>query len=242
MANLYIVATPIGNLKDITLRALEILFFVDYIACEDTRKTGLMLEQYRKNSTLMIYINKVLQHKPKLISYYDEVEYQKMPEIIKLLRTGHDVALVSDGGTPLISDPGYKLVQECVKRNINIVSIPGPSSVISSLVSSGLATNNFWFLGYLPVKTHQRKKLLTSLLEASKNLDHKPTIIFFEAPHRIYESLTDLKEVYGDIEIVMAKELTKVHEEVWRGKITEAQKNFVKAQGEMIILFSIPSL
>ena len=242
MANLYIVATPIGNLKDITLRALEILFSVDYIACEDTRRTGQLLEQYRIKYTAILGVKPLKQivQKPKFISYYDEVEYKKIPEIIRLLTEGNNVALVSDSGTPLISDPGFKLVQECFKRGIKIVSLPGPTAVISALVSSGLPTNNFWFLGYLPSKSVQRRKLLSNLLNSFKFIKNTPTLIFFEAPHRMSESLNDIGEVFGDIEIVVAKELTKVHEEVWRGKVSQAQKEFIKPQGEIVILFSIP--
>lgn len=242
MGILYIVATPIGNLKDITIRALEVLFLVDYIVCEDTRRTGQLLEYYRTQSPAILGMRSLKQivQKPKFISYYDEVEYKKIPETIRLLTEGKDVALVSDGGTPLISDPGFKLVQECVNRGIKVISIPGASSVISALVSSGLPTNNFWFLGYLPSKTGQRRKLLSDLFRCFETREQKPTLIFFEAPHRIQESLTDICEVFGDIEIVIAKELTKIHEEVWKGKITTAIKYFSKSQGEIVILFNIP--
>lgn len=258
MANLYIVATPIGNIKDITLRALEILFCVDYIACEDTRHTGQLLNTLRSDfirhsgearsddSRIKFGFwtsqNDELIKSPKLISYYDEVEYKRMPEIISLLESGKDVALVSDGGTPLISDPGFKLVNECIKRNLKVISIPGPTAVISALVSSGLPTNNFWFLGYLPSKSTQRIKLLDSLKDSLKLIKNTPTLIFFEAPHRITESLSDIKEVYGDREICVAKELTKIHEEVWRGKISEAQLKFNNTKGEIVILLSISSL
>lgn len=240
MGILYIVATPIGNLKDITVRALGALFSVDYIACEDTRRTGQLLEYYRTQSPAILGMRSLKQmvQKPKFISYYDEVEYKKIPEIIRLLTERKDVALVSDGGTPLISDPGFKLVQECVKRRIKVISIPGASSIISALVSSGLPTNNFWFLGYLPSKTGQRRKLLSDLFRCFETREQKPTLIFFEAPHRIQVSLTDICEVFGDIEIVIAKELTKIHEEVWRGKISEAQRKFVKTRGEFVLLLS----
>lgn len=240
MSNLYIVATPIGNLKDITLRALETLFSVDYIACEDTRHTGQLLEQYSIKYSALLGVkplNQIVQ-KPKLISYYDEVEFIRMPETIALLEKGCDIALVSDGGTPLISDPGFKLVNECLKRGIKVISIPGPTAVISALVSSGLPTNNFWFLGYLPTKTTHRHKLLNNLYQCFKILKQKPTLIFFEAPHRIKESLTDMKEVFGDIEICIAKELTKIHEEVWRGKISEALHKFTNTKGEIVLLLS----
>ncbi len=229
MGTLYVVATPIGNLNDITIRALKILFSVDFIACEDTRKTGQMLKYYRKNST-----------PPRFISFYDEIESKKIPEIIKLLIDNKNVALVSDSGTPLISDPGYKLVLECLKRNIKIVSIPGASSVLAALTTSGLSSNQFLFLGYPPPTKIKRGKMF---LELHKMLNQKgiirPTVIFFEAPHRLRECLFDLKETFGDVKIAVARELTKIHEEVFRGKISEALDRFSSPKGEFVILFNI---
>ena len=190
---------------------------MDYIACEDTRKTGFLLKDY--------------DIKSKLIPFYDEIEDTKNALILKLLREGKDVALVSDAGTPLISDPGYKLVKLCVKNNVAVVAIPGPSSILAALVSSGLPPNNFCYWGYLSSKTNQRKKQFSKI---SRN----QTNIFFEAPHRIVESLADLKEVCGDIEIVIARELTKIHEEIWRGKTSEAIVRFKNTKGELVILFN----
>jgi len=243
MGTLYIVATPIGNLEDITLRALSTIFSVDYIACEDTRRTGQLIKNYElriRNKELGIkdfHIVKI----PKLLSYYDEIEFTRMPEIIELLEQNKDIALVSDSGTPLIADPGFKLVSECLKRNIKVISVPGPSSVITALVTSGLPTNQFLFLGYLPTSQNKRQKLLASCNRyIDESIKLHPTIIFFEAPHRLKESLTDMKEVFGDIEIVIARELTKIHEEIWRGEISQANEYFLQPQGEMIILFSIP--
>lgn len=255
MGTLYIVATPIGNLEDITIRAIKTLFSVEYIACEDTRKTGQLLK------TLKDKYAEALKHLPggeattstpgmvkesvKLISCYDEIEFKRIPEIINLLKNDKNVALVSDSGTPLISDPGFKLVRESIRRNIKVVSIPGPSSVISALVSSGLSSNQFLFLGYLPFTRTKRKKLLAQLQHwyASSHSevvkDIHPTIIFFETPHRLKESLEDLKEVFGDIEIVICRELTKIHEEVWRGKIPEAINHFTKIKGEIVLMFTI---
>lgn len=251
MGILYIVATPIGNLEDITIRAIKTLFNVDYIACEDTRVTSLLLTQLQQKYTSILYSNVV---KPKLIPYYDEIEFKKAPEIIELLQNDKNVALVSDSGTPLISDPGFKLVQECIKRNIKTVSIPGSTSLITALTSAGLPTNQFLFLGYLPPKASKRVKLFETLkdlkhlgggrLERSGSHDSPdgggiritPTIIFFETPHRIKESLQDLKEVFGDIEIVICRELTKIHEEVWRGKISEAFSNDFR--GELVVLIN----
>jgi len=251
MSTLYIVATPIGNLEDITIRAIKTLFSVDYIACEDTRKTGQLINNLEfkiQNSELEVKdldINK----KPKLLSYYDEIEFKRVPEIINLIEQGKSVALVSNSGTPLISDPGYKLVSECIKRGIQITSIPGPTSFVTALTSSGLPTNNFFFFGYLPPKKSQRKKILHELLSclpagkagSRTSKQFQPTIIFFESPHRIKESLADLKEVFGDIEIVVARELTKIYEEILRGKISEIlngdQPLFTK--GEIVILFTL---
>ncbi|MBI4991078.1 16S rRNA (cytidine(1402)-2'-O)-methyltransferase [Candidatus Gottesmanbacteria bacterium] len=258
MGTLYIVATPIGNLEDITIRAIKTLFTVDYIACEDTRKTGQLLKTLKdKYKEALIHLEGVRMHSFKveesakrLISYYDEIEFKRVPEIIELLQNNKNVALVSDSGTPLISDPGFKLVRECIRRNIKVVSIPGPSSVIAALTSSGLPPNNFLFLGYLPPKKQKRINLLKGLQHfvipsdppvggESRNLsaDIHPTIIFFETPHRLKGSLEDLQEVFGNIEIVIARELTKIHEEVWRGKISTAIKYFGKAKGEIVILF-----
>lgn len=237
MATLYIVATPIGNMEDITIRAIKTLFSVDYIACEDTRKTGNLIQSIKlkmKNDNLKIK-NIVDSKNIKFISYYDEVEETKTPEIIDLLEQGNFVALVSDAGTPLIADPGFKLVRECLKRNIRVESIPGPSSIISALVSSGLPPNQFLFLGYLPTKSNKRKKSLQGLYSCiSTSVQSSTTVIFFETPHRIKESLEDLMEVFGDREIVIARELTKMHEEIWRGKVSEAIKR--EFRGELIVL------
>ncbi|MCL5676174.1 MAG: 16S rRNA (cytidine(1402)-2'-O)-methyltransferase [Patescibacteria group bacterium] len=248
MSNLYIVPTPIGNLKDITLRALETLFSVDYIACEDTRRTGQLLDIYKKDNTLMIYINKASNHMPKLLSYYDEIEYKRMPEIISYLKSGKNVALVSDSGTPLISDPGFKLVKECIRQKINVVSLPGPSAIISALVSSGLSPQQFLFLGYLPTKEAKRLKLLGEIknmyvVSYDRELQPtfiKPILIFFEAPHRLKESLENMLEILGNIDIVIAKELTKVHEEIFYGKISLAQEHFKTVKGEIVVLIPTP--
>lgn len=242
MGTLYIVSTPIGNLEDITLRALRIIFSVDYIACEDTRRCGQLLQIYDsrfKNKELIIK-DFDLREKPKLISYYDEIEFKRVPEIIDLLNQENDVALLSDSGTPLVSDPGFKLVQECLKRGMKVVSIPGSTSLIAALTSSGLPPNNFWFFGYLPAKREKRLQLCKNLYQCLGASIIKPTVIFFETPHRIANSLATLKEVFGDRQIAIARELTKIHEEVFRGKISEAIKYFQNPRGEFVILFSTP--
>jgi len=223
MGTLYLVTTPIGNMKDITLRAIEVLSHVDIIACEDTRKTGLLLQKLK------------ITHKPELISYYEENEQKRIPEIIKYLKEGKSVALVSNAGTPTISDPGYKLVRECINENIPVESIPGPSSVLTALTSSGLPTDKFLFLGFLPKKEGKRKQILESLPK-------KTTIIFFESPYRLIKTLKFLKETFGDIEIVICRELTKVFAEVRREKIQTSINHFleVKPKGEFVILLHTP--
>ena len=183
MGVLYLVATPIGNLDDITIRAIKTLFTVDFIACEDTRKTGQLMELIRKslkNNDLVIK-NLDVDNKPVLIPYYDEIEFKKLPEIIGQMEEGKSVALVSNAGTPLIADPGYKLILECFRRSIKVISIPGPSSVICALNSAGVTTNQFLFLGFLPSVKSKRIAILKELYSVFKNtLKIKPTVIYFE--------------------------------------------------------------
>lgn len=223
---LYIVATPIGNLQDITLRAISVLQNVDYIACEDTRKTGILLKSLRT------------QHRPMLISYYDQTEDARIPNILNLLTNGKDVALVSDSGTPTISDPGFRLVRACVKEGIGVTSIPGPSASLSALVSSGLPTDKFIFLGFLPKKEGNRIRLLQNLKESNEKLE--ATIIIYEAPHRLVKVLSSVHSVFGNIEIVIIRELTKIHEERRQGKVEDLILVFEKQipRGEFVILFN----
>lgn len=230
MGNLYIVATPIGNLQDMTIRAMKTLMSVDAIACEDTRKTGLLLQEIMAPNTTK---------KPRLISYYEQNELQRIPEIINALKNGLNIALVSDAGTPTISDPGFKLVRECIRQGIRVESIPGPSSVISALVSSGLPTDKFLFVGYPPKKPGHRKKLFQSMTLIHQCI--KVTYILFETPHRLLKTLGELREVFGDIDIVIARELTKIHEEMRREKISISIEHFSKInpKGEFVILFHI---
>lgn len=227
IGKLYIVATPIGNLSDITLRAIETLGSVDYIACEDTRKTGMLLKS----------IN--IEKRPMLISYYEGVEDQRIPNILNILLNGQDVALVSDSGTPAVSDPGFRLVRECVKNNIKVVSIPGPSALISALVSSGLPTDKFIFLGFLPKKEGNRLKLLTNTKDANEKIE--ATVIIYEAPHRILKVLKSIKDVYGNIQITIGRELTKIHEEVDTDSIENMSERFKKQdpRGEFVLMWNI---
>ena len=194
---LYIIATPIGNLGDITLRALETLEKVSVLLCEDTRNTGLLL------------INLGIKNKPKLISFYDEVEEQKIPEVIKLLQDGNEIALVTDAGTPIISDPGWKLIKKCRNLGIKYTSLPGACAAINSLVLSGIPAGRFVFLGFLPKKEGERLKIL----EKYKEFDGAK--IVYESPFRVQKLEEQIKKVYGDqVQIAITREMTKKFEEV----------------------------
>src|SRR3990167_11345465 len=218
---LYIVATPIGNLKDITLRALDILRSVDSIICEDTRHASILLNHY--------------QIKKPLLVLNDHNEFHAFLSLIQRLNDGENMAIVSDAGTSLISDPGYKLVRECIAQNIPVDSLPGPSSVITALTLSGLPPDKFFFLGYPPEKPGKRvdffKKLSTTynLLPA--------TYIMFVSPHKLLRVLEGMKEVLGDIEVVLAKELTKVYQSVQTKKISKWLEKLKSPKGEYILLF-----
>lgn len=218
---LYIVPTPIGNLKDITLRALEILQSVDGIICEDTRRTSLLLNHYNVKKPLLI------------LNDYNEAKVS--PQIIQKLTAGQNLALVSDAGTPLISDPGYKLVKECLAQGIQIDSLPGPSSVVTALTLSGLPPDRFLFVGYPPEKGGKRKKWLEDL----KNADS--TIIMFISPHKLIKTLGDMMEVFGNIEVVLAHELTKIHQSVDRKIISQWLQTLKNPKGEYILLINRPS-
>ncbi|OGF99937.1 16S rRNA (cytidine(1402)-2'-O)-methyltransferase, partial [Candidatus Gottesmanbacteria bacterium RBG_16_38_7b] len=226
MNPLYIIATPIGNLDDISIRSLKMLFSSDVIACEDTRRTGQLIKNYE--SRIMNFEWKIkdliINKTQKLISFYDEVEELKIPEIIEFIRQGKKVALVSDSGTPLISDPGYKLVKECLKQQIKVTVVPGPSALINALTVSGLPPNQFLFLGYLPAKSGSRIKLFTDLKNTFNHSELKPTVIFYESPHRLNRTLTDINIIFGDIKVVIARELTKVYEEIFSENISEILK------------------
>ena len=198
---LYIVSTPIGNLEDITLRALRVLREVDLIAAEDTRHSSKLLSHYGIS-------------KP-LISYWGEKEKVKSEEVLARLQEGQSVALVSDAGTPGISDPGNVLIEKAIKNGISVVSVPGPSALTAAISLSGLLIKEFAFIGFLPPKKGERLRIL-------KDLDmEKRALIFYEAPHRISESLEDMAEVFGERKAAVVKEITKVHEEVLRGSLTD---------------------
>jgi 16S rRNA (cytidine1402-2'-O)-methyltransferase len=215
---LYIVSTPIGNLEDITLRALHVLKSVDVIAVEDTRHSLKLLNHYGIS-------------KP-LISYWKEKERTRSDKIIERLLSGQSVALISDAGTPGISDPGTVLIKRAIQETIHIVSIPGPTAFIAALSVSGLTTDEFTFIGFLPSKQTQRLNALKSLMLESR------TLVFFEAPHRILRTLMDMNDTFAERHIVVAKEITKIHEEVLRGSIPEVLSTLQKATiaGEYIII------
>ena len=198
---LFIVATPIGNLEDITLRALRVLKEVEAVACEDTRQTVKLLNAY--------------DIRKRLISYFQPREKQRVPEIIALLKAGKDVALVSDAGTPGISDPGFPLVREALKEGLKIVPIPGPSALSAALSAAGLPTHRVLFAGFPPPKREATRKLLASLK------DEEATLVFYLPVRRIQEFLSAVLEVLGDRKVVIARELTKIHEEFLRGTATE---------------------
>lgn len=222
---LYIVTTPIGNLKDITLRSLEVLKEVDGIICEDSRRTSLLLQHY--------------QIKKPLLVLNDFNESKTFPQILEKLKSNQNLALVSDAGTPLISDPGFKLVRECILQNIEIDSLPGPSSVTTALTLSGLPPDKFLFLGYPPEKQGKRKKFFEEAISIDKITP--VTFITFVAPFKLIKTLNEMNEILGDIEITLAKELTKIHQKVESKKISIFLEQFKKQnpKGEWVLLFRV---
>lgn len=216
---LYLVATPIGNLADITYRALQVLRDVDLIACEDTRHTRKLLQHYGIDA--------------KTVSYHEHNEQQRAAELIELLKKGSSVAVVSDAGTPAISDPGFRLVRAAIENDVSVVPLPGPSALIAALVAAGLPTDEFFFGGFLPARSSARRARLTELRSVPG------TLIFYEAPHRLAASLKDAYETLGERDSVVARELTKLHEEVRRGRLSELSEHYSNAEqprGEIVLL------
>ena len=215
---LYLVATPIGNLEDITLRALRVLKEVDLVACEDTRQTQKLLTHYG--------IRK------RLVSYHEHNELTRAPELVIELEQGARAALVSDAGTPVISDPGHRLVALCLRHRIPVVPIPGPSAFVAALAASGMPTDEFLFVGFLPSRAGERRKALTRLAGESR------TLVLYEAPHRLADTLKDTLETLGPRPAVIARELTKVHEEFLRGSLRELLEHVRRkpARGEITLL------
>lgn len=235
MGVLSLVSTPIGNMEDISLRAIQTLFTADVIACEDTRRTGHFLTQLRERFPAVVAESG--DNRPALIAYYDQVEENVLPELIEELKNGKNVALVSDAGTPLISDPGYRIVQAALVRGIPVTSVPGANAAVTALTVSGMPTDRFLFLGYLPEKQGKRTELLTSCKSMTGSWDRPPTVILYVAPHKLLTTLSDIRAVFGDLSIAIARELTKLHEEVFRGTVTEAEARFTQPLGEMVLLF-----
>ena len=217
---MYLVATPIGNLEDITLRALRVLREeAAVIACEDTRQTQKLLEHF--------------QIRKPLLSYHEHNEAHRTERILDTLERGDSVALVSDAGTPLISDPGYRVVHEAVARGYPVVPLPGASAALAALAASGLPTDQFRFIGFLPPKTGARRKMLESLLTETA------TVVAYESPHRILESLGDMAEIFGARPLVLARELTKVHEEFLRGSASTVREELERrgsVKGEITLV------
>lgn len=215
---LYLVPTPIGNLKDITLRALETLREVDVIAAEDTRQTLKLLNHF--------------EIKKSLISYHKFNEQNKSDAIINLLMEGKNVAVVSDAGTPGISDPGSVIVERCIKENIHFEVLPGATAITTALVYSGLDTTKFLFRGFLPRENKERKNIVKDLLQGQE------TLIFYEAPHRLIDTLSFLLETFGDRKIAVCRELTKIYEEIYRGTLSESVEYFLKnkPRGEFVLV------
>jgi 16S rRNA (cytidine1402-2'-O)-methyltransferase len=227
---LYLVATPIGNLGDITLRALEVLRSVDRIACEDTRQTQKLLNHFQITTPT--------------VSCHQHNERQRAEELLQTLKSGGRIALVSDAGMPGISDPGTWLVKEAVATGLPVIPIPGANAALSALIASGLPTSEFHFIGFLPEKAGARRTRLEELA-ASVKADSACTLIFYEAPHRILETLADLESVWGpDLRVVVARELTKIHEEFLRTTVADARRELAardRVRGEITLLVAPPA-
>jgi len=218
---LYIVATPIGNLEDITQRALRVLREADLVACEDTRRTRVLLNHFGI--------------KTRTISYHEHNERERAEEICKLLASGKNVALVSDAGTPLINDPGFRVANAAIEQDLRVVPIPGPTAFVSGLVASGLPSDEFYFAGFLPARANARRARLEELSAIPA------TLIFYEAPHRISATLKDALDTLGNRQAAVARELTKLHEEIARGSLSTLTERFgsdSRARGEMVLIIS----
>jgi 16S rRNA (cytidine1402-2'-O)-methyltransferase len=212
---LYVVATPIGNLEDITLRALRVLGEVQLIAAEDTRTARKLLNRYNINT--------------RLTSYFEHNKRMKTSSLVTLLET-QDIALISEAGMPGISDPGYELIKSAIENDYKVVALPGCSAVTTALAVAGLPTDQFIYLGFLPRKKGEKRVLMTSVLEEPR------TLVCFESPYRVIQSLEIMLEVMGDREIAVCREMTKLHEEIFRGKISEAISHFKNPRGEFTII------
>jgi 16S rRNA (cytidine1402-2'-O)-methyltransferase len=220
---LYLVATPIGNLSDITLRALETLAAADVLACEDTRVTRILLNRYGIRR--------------RMLAYHEHNEAEAAPRLVAMVEEGKSVALASDAGTPLVSDPGFRLVQAAQEKGIRVVPVPGPSAVLAALAAAGLPTDSFMFAGFLPSKAGQRRTRLDALVSVPA------TLVFFESPRRLSESLSAMGESLGDRQAVVARELTKAFEELRRGRLSELAAHYNEAgapKGEVVVCVAPP--
>lgn len=218
---LYLVATPIGNLEDITYRAVRVLAEVDVIACEDTRRTRVLLDHYNI--------------KAKTISYHEHNEHARAAELALRIGEGANVAIVSDAGTPGINDPGFRLVRECAVRGVTVVPVPGATALVSALVASGLPTNDFFFGGFLPARSTARRARLAEVRALPT------TLAFYEAPHRLAFALTDAREILGERDAAVVRELTKLHEEISRASLSELALRFADenaARGEIVLVIN----
>jgi 16S rRNA (cytidine1402-2'-O)-methyltransferase len=226
---LYLVATPIGNLGDITLRALEVLRGVDRIACEDTRQTQKLLNHF--------------QIEKKTISCHEHNEHSRATELIQDIKAGRPIALVSDAGTPGVSDPGSWLVREAIGAGVQVFPIPGANAAVSALIASGLPADEFEFLGFLPEKAGARRTKLEDL--AARPNETARTLIFYEAPHRVLDTLADIEQIWGGrLRAVVARELTKIHEEFIRGTVAEVRQELAgrdRIRGEITMLIEVPA-
>ncbi len=215
MPILYVVATPIGNLDDISVRALRVLSEVKLVAAEDTRKTRRLLNAYNMRTPLT--------------SYHEHSKRAKLDYLLGYLEK-EDLALVSEAGMPGLSDPGYDLIVAAIERGVSVVPVPGPSAVITALVVSGLPTDQFVYVGFLPRRKGQRQRLLRSIS------DEPRTIVAFEAPHRLRAALSDIEEILGDRRVSVCRELTKVHEEIFRGRVSQSREHFGQPRGEFSLV------
>ncbi|MGI8655376.1 MAG: 16S rRNA (cytidine(1402)-2'-O)-methyltransferase [Pyrinomonadaceae bacterium] len=218
---LYLVATPIGNLEDITYRAVRVLTEVDIVACEDTRRTRVLLDHYGI--------------KAKTISYHEHNEQERAAELALRIEAGASVAVVSDAGTPSINDPGFRLVRECAMRGVTIVPVPGATAFVAALIASGLPTNDFFFGGFLPARSTARRARLAEFRALPT------TLVFYEAPHRLAFALADAREILGERDAAVVRELTKLHEEISRGSLSELASKFADenaARGEIVLVIN----
>lgn len=228
MGTLFIVSTPIGNLGDITIRAIETLKNTHVILAEDTRTARRLLDHFG-----------IPTEQKEILSFFEGNEEKRIPRVVDLLHQGLNVALITESGTPLISDPGFKLVRKVIELGIKVETIPGSTAVIAALTLSGLPTNAFVFLGFLPKKETKSKKIFENLKKST--LDPIKTVIFYESPYRLLNSLQAIKQVFGNIEVIVARELTKFYQEVRRETVVQSIKHFEenKPRGEFVVLFTV---